>query len=127
MSVRRYTKEVKKGDYVIVALVLLAALVIFAGFSRRSTPDTLVVTADGAELARYTLPLTAEYALDTLPYPCTLKIDGYAVSLTDTVCPGHDCEHSGMIDAGGESIVCLPNRLLVTLEGGGSAVDAVTQ
>ena len=118
----------KIGDYLIVAVILLSAALLWLVFAGGSTPRELVVSVDGEAVTRYTLPLSAEYTLDALPYPCTLAIDGYTVFLRDTSCPGHDCERDGSIDQSGESIVCLPNRLLLTLTGGGApGVDAVTQ
>lgn len=119
--------KLKTGDYIIVAVVLLCAALLSFGFAGKSTPRELTLSIGGETAARYVLPLRAEYPLDTLPYPCTLRIDGYSVSVRDTTCPGHDCEHSGTISQSGESIVCLPNRLILTLVGGTPGVDAVTQ
>ena len=123
---RKQNVHGKIGDYLIVAVLLLSAGLLFWGFAGRSAPRTLEVSVDGVELARYTLPVQASYPLEELPYPCTLVIEGYAVSLQDTTCPGHDCEHGGAADAGGESIVCLPNRMLLRLTGSGK-VDTVVQ
>lgn len=120
-------ERLKTGDYLIVAVILLCAALLSLGFVGKSTPRELTLSIDGETAARYALPLHAEYSLDTLPYPCTLQIDGYSVSLRDTTCPGHDCEHSGTISKSGESVVCLPNRLILTLVGGTSGVDAVAQ
>lgn len=117
----------KIGDYLIVAVILLCAVVISFGFAGKSTPRELILHIGGEVSARYTLPQRATYMLDALPYPCVLQIDGYDVSVQDTTCPSHDCEHSGMISHSGESIVCLPNQLMLTLAGGTSGVDAVVQ
>ena len=118
----------KIGDYLIVAVILLSAVLLWLVLAGGSTPRELLLSVDGEVVTRYTLPLSAEYTLDALPYPCMIVIDGYTVSLRETSCPGHDCERDGAIDQSGESIVCLPNRLLLTLTGGGEpGVDAVTQ
>ncbi|MBE6936882.1 MAG: NusG domain II-containing protein [Ruminococcaceae bacterium] len=122
----RHNLRGKAGDYVIVAVLLLSAGLLFWGFAGREAPRSVEISVDGQEIGRYTLPAQAEYPLADLPYPCTLVIDGYAVALSDTTCPGHDCEHGGAADAGGESIVCLPNRLLIRLTGSGK-VDTVVQ
>ncbi len=93
--------KLKTGDYIIVAVVLLCAALLSFGFAGKSTPRELTLSIGGETAARYVLPLRAEYPLDTLPYPCTLRIDGYSVSVRDTTCPGHDCEHSGTISQSG--------------------------
>lgn len=123
---QRVSVQRKIGDYLIVAALLLSAVFLFWGFAEKSTPKSLELSVDGVRIAAYALPLQGEYLLDELPYPCTLVIDGYAVSLRDTTCPGHDCECSGIADEGGESIVCLPNRLMLRLTGAGK-VDTVVQ
>ena len=41
-------------------------------------------------------------------------------------CPNQDCVHSGVITRAGQSIVCLPARIVIELHGGsGDGVDAV--
>ena len=44
-------------------------------------------------------------------------------------CPGHDCINQGAIGSAGEIIVCLPHKLIVSIEGGtdegASAIDTV--
>lgn len=43
-------------------------------------------------------------------------------------CPTQDCVRTGLITQSGQSIVCLPARIIVRLEGGAmedSGVDAV--
>ena len=54
--------------------------------------------------------------------------DGKAAILEST-CPGEDCVHSGWISQTGRSVVCLPNRVEVRIEGvsGADDVDAVVQ
>ena len=40
------------------------------------------------------------------------------MSVTQSDCPGQDCVHSGAVSRAGQSIVCLPARVIVRLEGG---------
>ena len=48
---------------------------------------------------------------------------GIRVSRSD--CPTQDCVHTGTITRGGQSIVCLPARIVTRLESGTVAPDAV--
>ena len=50
---------------------------------------------------------------------------GGAVSVTQSDCPGQDCVHSGAVSRAGQSIVCLPARVAVTLEGAASDYDLI--
>ena len=41
-------------------------------------------------------------------------------------CPGQDCVHSGAVSRAGQSIVCLPARIVVELVGAADGYDLVT-
>ena len=44
----------------------------------------------------------------------------------DSDCPGQDCVHSGAVSRAGQSIVCLPARIVVELVGAADGYDLVT-
>ena len=48
------------------------------------------------------------------------------VSVTQSDCPGQDCVHSGAVSRAGQSIVCLPARIVVELVGAADGYDLVT-
>lgn len=114
------------------ALVVLAVLAL-AGVSAFFTwrggeeagPLTAVISVDGAETERIPLP-----GLE--PTERTVTGGGYTlrVVLTETEvwveasdCPTQDCVHTGHISRSGQSVVCLPARVIVRLEGGAAAED----
>ena len=45
--------------------------------------------------------------------------------MTSSDCPTQDCVHTGAITRGGQSIVCLPARIVIQLEGGPEADSGV--
>ena len=45
--------------------------------------------------------------------------------MTTSDCPTQECVHTGKITRSGQSIVCLPARIVVQLEGGAAADDGV--
>ena len=49
--------------------------------------------------------------------------DGVRVSGAD--CPSQDCVRTGEITRAGESIVCLPARIVITLTGGSPDFDVI--
>ena len=64
-------------------------------------------------------PADGDYRLTIL-----LDRDGARVAASD--CPGQDCVHTGTITRAGQSIVCLPEQVVVQLTGGGGGgPDAV--
>ena len=54
-----------------------------------------------------------------------LVIEDHKASITEADCPDKLCIHQGQIWGAGQMIVCLPNRLTVTIEGVSSGVDIV--
>ena len=62
-------------------------------------------------------------------YYNVVTISGGSVSVTEASCKNQVCVRHGAITSPGESIVCLPNRLVVRIEDGsgeGGGYDSVT-
>lgn len=120
----------KLADLLVLALLLAAAGALFlALLPEESDRKTAVVTLDGAEVARQDLTgLTAPILLEVegTEYPITIEFDDDRVRVAHTECPGGDCEHTGWVSRNGGQIICLPNRLAVTILGGADdGIDAV--
>lgn len=115
-------------DGAIIALVLLlAAVCSLSAWRRADDADALmvVISVDGQETERIALAdfpdeaqvytangYTLYLSLDMPIYP-----DKPGVCVTASDCPTQDCVHTGTITRSGQSIVCLPARMIVTLEG----------
>lgn len=122
-------KRVAWGDLA-VGLVILAATAILAvfPFSRSGQAMTVRVTVDGEELYAERLERLGEPLQITVEgaYPLTLEVSRDGVQVAETQCPGEDCLHTGVISRAGERIVCLPNRMVVLLQGEEAVYDATT-
>ena len=55
----------------------------------------------------------------------TIQVDSGGVCVTRSDCPGQDCVHTGRITRSGQSIVCLPEQVVIQLTGGTSDADVV--
>ena len=102
----------------VVALAAASALTVWPG--RDSGSLTAVVTADGEELDRFA-------PADLAAGPRTYTHSGYTLTVTaedgglrvsEADCPTQDCVHTGTISRSGQSIVCLPARIIIQLTGG---------
>ena len=102
----------------VVALAAASALTVWPG--RDSGSLTAVVTADGEELDRFA-------PADLAAGPRTYTHNGYTLTVTaedgglhvsEADCPTQDCVHTGTISRSGQSIVCLPARIIIQLTGG---------
>ena len=118
-------------DLILVAVLLVAALALFFGLRSRQARDTgsgaqAVVTVEGREVGRY--PLSKN---DTFPLnggTNILVVENGEAWVSEANCPDKVCMGMGKISRNGEFIACLPNRLLVVVEGAAedSPVDGMT-
>ncbi len=109
----------------VIGVVALSAFLIvnFAAAEDRAA-YTLVVEANGREVMR--VPLTIEphrYEVEGYQGKSIFLVENYQVMMEDSACPDKLCVRMGRVGAGGDSIVCLPNRVVLRLEGNGSGAD----
>ena len=108
----------------ILALLLLAGVLYFCLTPKEETGACAVVIINGEEAARYPLSKDGTYPLNGGTNTLVIG-DGYAW-MADSQCPDKICEHMGKIHMNGQMIVCLPNGVIVTVEGGeDSGVDII--
>ena len=113
----------KKGDMLLLLIILIAGVSYFGlKFLYRDTVEkTAVISVNGKEYDRINL--------DKLTDEKTIHIDlghgkyihiianSEGVHVSDVVCPDRICVKTGIINRVGESIVCLPNRVQIFIEG----------
>lgn len=114
-------------------LLILAVLVLAGGFwlfrtVTREEGACAEVTVDGELLM--TLPLSEDTSvvLGEGAHTNTLVIENGTACVSAASCPDHVCMDRGAVRYDGETIVCLPNKLVVTIVGGErSGLDAVAR
>ena len=114
----------RPADAVLAASVIVAALAIWACLLWLPGRGAAVrVTVDGTVVA--TLPLNRDATL-TIPGvdgENTLVIAGGAAQITAADCPDHICVRHRAISRPGQSIICLPHRVVVTVVSNAADVD----
>ncbi|BAK97879.1 hypothetical protein OBV_06810 [Oscillibacter valericigenes Sjm18-20] len=115
---------------VALAVLLLAAaltLTVWGGNKSGGLIATISVNGQVAktvDLSRLSGPEVQEFTANGFTLHVRLSSDGAEV--IDSTCPNQVCVHTGHISRAGQSIVCLPARISVTLSGGtANGVDAV--
>ena len=107
------------------ALVVLAVLLLALGLGARpyfaaKSAGELTVTVERCALSNY-----EGGTYESRGYTLTVAVENGAVRVSESDCPNQDCVHSGAISRAGQSIVCLPARVAVTLEGAASDYDLI--
>ena len=80
---------------------------------------------DGETVERCALSNYEGGTYESRGYTLTVAVENGAVRVSESDCPNQDCVHSGAISRAGQSIVCLPARVAVTLEGAASDYDLI--
>lgn len=119
-------KRLKNDILLILALLLLAgAAWAVLRFTRRAG-GAAVVTVDGVAVDTLPLGENGRFPIDTGAGQNLVEVSDGRVRVAEADCPDGLCVRSGWARYAGESIVCLPHKLVVTVEGGRPGPDAVT-
>ncbi|MBQ8592439.1 MAG: NusG domain II-containing protein [Lachnospiraceae bacterium] len=118
----------KKNDWLLFGSVIVIACIILSGYRMFTTKGTYVeVVRDGVVTERYRLSEDIEVAIETAYGINVLRIqDGYA-SVIEADCPDKLCVKQKEIMNAGESLICLPHRLVIRVIGSEkeTEIDAV--
>ena len=113
-------------DLAVVASFLLLAVVVLGIIHLTKTEGAYAeVVVDGDVVAQYSLSVEGVYSLNNGTNTLTVK-NGMAY-MSYSNCPDHTCEIVGKVKHVGETIVCLPNHLTITIIGeSNDSVDFVS-
>ena len=109
-------KYLKPLDYVAVAGVLLFALFAALPILWSERGDHAVIESESGTIVA---PLyeTREYVVTSHGYTLTVKVTDGSVSVISSDCPDRLCENSPPISRAGMTIICVPARLIIYIEG----------
>ncbi len=119
----------KKNDWILAGVVLLAAaLLAWMQQGSRQTGSRVLVTVDGQESGAYSLSQEQTVRIEGKNGYCLLQIKNGSASVTEADCPDRLCVRQHAVSKSGETIACLPGRILIRIEGGeDSGYDAVAK
>ena len=121
----------EKGDIIIVAVVIaLACILYFSGILRPEGEGAkAIVTVDGKVYGEYSLKdeETIKVDLEEKGYN-TFVISEGKVDMLEADCRDGICVDHTPISLDGETIICLPHKVVIEIEGGeASAIDGATK
>lgn len=108
-------KKYRIDIIVIASLLLLACLTLLVFSLTRKQGAFAVVEIDGNTVHSFPLSVDGVYSLNGGTN--VLVIEGGYAYLNYSECPDHTCKNTGKIRYVGETIICLPNKLSVTIKG----------
>ncbi len=118
-------KKYRIDIIVIASLLLFACLSLLITSLTRKAGALAVVEIDGNTV--HSLPLSVDGVYSLNGGTNVLVIEDGCAYLNYSECPDHTCENTGKIRYVGETIICLPNKLSVTIKGSSDGgVDLVS-
>ena len=128
-SAAERTRPTVWDGLVVLAVLAAAGLILFLFRPGEANFLTARIVLDNVLVEEIDLnALTGPVTLDVpgARYPITVEADAGRVRIAHSDCPSQDCVHTGWVSRPGGQIVCLPNRLVISVVGsGGAEVDAV--
>lgn len=114
----------KRGDLILILSFLLVGLLIAVFlYAARETGQQVTVRANGQVIAVLSLRDDQEYPIqDASGVTNRLIIQDGAVWMERADCPDQLCVKQGKIRYAGDSIICLPNHVVVEITGGTDAL-----
>lgn len=118
----KYIKMIRRGDVIIVLLLMMASFLplgVFTYYQAKANDSDLqaIVKVDGKAMKVFDLVDDGEtetfYYVDDHGHENVIVRTGTSVEITEANCGDQVCVRMNAIDAVGETILCLPHRLLV--------------
>ena len=113
-------RSMKKKDIIIIVLALLAAGALYAvsQISLGSKASVVVATVDGREVLRKPLVIEGRYEITQEDGSLNvIRVEKGAVFMEEANCRDGLCIRQGKMRNGAKTIVCLPHKVVVQLEG----------
>lgn len=107
-----------RNEILLILVLFLIALggFLFTKFQQQKTAFTVTVSVDGTTLAEYRLSDEIDTWIDGYQGGKNHLVihDGHA-QIEEADCPDKLCVKQGAVSESGQSVVCLPNRVVVAI------------
>lgn len=126
------SNAMKRNDGILIVVLIFLAVASFGGialYSRFSTSEPeAVVYLEGTEKGRYPLSHNITVEIRQEDGDCNiLQIKNGKAEIIEASCPDKVCVRHRPVSGQGESLICLPNQVVVEIENGeDSEMDAST-
>ncbi len=122
----------RKGDRIVILILLFVTLFVAGQYlyshSNKVLKKEVIIRSDGKVIKRIALNDATKmmFTVKSKEGFLIVQINNERVRVIKSTCRDKLCMKQGWIDRPGESIVCLPNRISITIQGEKNGVDSVT-
>ena len=116
----RYRLVMKKRDWILAGTIMGLAVIwiLVRMFFLNSDGETVQITVDGELYGEYSLHEDKTIKINETN---VLRIKDGSAKMAEADCPDQICVHQRNISKNGETIICLPNKVVVTVCSGESS------
>lgn len=104
-------------DIVIYSVIIFCAVLLFCGFYTKNQGAKVTIFHDGVQIFESSLDEEKKWQWKVGKDFVKIAIEKGMVRVIDSSCPDQTCVHTGKIEKKGQSIICLPNRILIQISG----------
>lgn len=110
----------KKKEIFLISFLFLLSIILFIFQEKASYPSYLIVEVNNKEILKIninTLKSKKEFSVEGILGKSFFLYDPKkGIRMISSPCPDKICIRQGWINKAGETIVCLPNRVVIRLE-----------
>ena len=121
--------RIRIPDVLLSLVVLIGSFWSIFAFNNASSDDAsnLVIYKNGTIIKEAILSVDKVINLPLASGNISLEIKpGSGVHILASSCPAQVCVHTGWIKQPGETIICLPNKILLEISGENNEYDAIS-
>lgn len=114
----------KKADALIIAFFALLCAFMFALSFSKSADLTAYVWSDGELVKQVVLSEIEEEHIESFS-GCVISFSKDGVSFVSSTCRDKLCVKNGILSKNGDTMACVPNKVVVSVKNAKDEVDAV--
>ena len=111
-----------KNDLILCVIIFLVAGIFFF-LVKNDKGNMATVYYDNKEVLKIDLSINNTYTVKGYNGDVVIEVSDNRIRVMDEVSPKHLCSKQGYISKNHESIICLPNKIVIKIDN--SEVDAV--
>lgn len=123
-------QKIRRADLLLIAGLLAVSIVAYAAvqFLVRRDGVYAVVKVDGQKVEQLSLKQAARITVEGYQGGTNeIVVEEGRVYMLEADCPDKICVRTGKISHTGQTIVCLPHRVVVEITGGEASIDSLVQ
>ncbi len=118
---------IKKADIALFFIILISGLALsFVSLTANLGGDKVLVTVDGKDFGIYSLYEDQEIKVIQNGHTNHITIKDGKVSMSYSDCKNQICVNTKAITESNDTVVCLPNKVMIEITGGGGGADVIS-